>query len=72
MDRSGKIPGAEMPIEIRLDNHDGALRLGATVTATLTLKTQEPLLTIPVRRCNQRPTSTTSIKSSMAARRVGV
>lgn len=47
MDRSGKIPGAEMPIEIRLDNHDGALRLGATVTATLTLKTQEPLLTIP-------------------------
>jgi hypothetical protein len=37
----------EMPIEIRIDNRDRALQLGARVNATLSLNSQEQLPTIP-------------------------
>ena len=45
--RDIKTSDMEMPIEIRIDNRDRALQLGARVNATLSLNSQEQLPTIP-------------------------
>jgi RND family efflux transporter MFP subunit len=42
-----KKQGAEIPIEIRVDNRDRALQIGATVEATLSLAGHEQVITIP-------------------------
>jgi RND family efflux transporter MFP subunit len=47
LDGNTKKEGAEIPIEIRVDNRDRALQIGATVDATLSLAGQEQVLTIP-------------------------
>ena len=45
--RDVKTSDMEMPIEIRIDNRDRALQLGARVNATLSLNSQEQVPTIP-------------------------
>ena len=45
--RDIKTSDMEMPIEIRIDNRDRALQLGARVNATLSLNSQEQVPTIP-------------------------
>jgi RND family efflux transporter MFP subunit len=47
LDGNIKSDGAAMPIEIRVDNRDRALQIGATVDATLSLERQEQVITIP-------------------------
>jgi len=47
LDGNIKSDGAAMPIEIRVDNRDRALQIGATVDATLSLESQEQVITIP-------------------------
>ncbi len=47
LDGNIKSDGAAMPIEIRVDNRDRALQIGATVDATLSLDRQEQVITIP-------------------------
>lgn len=47
LDNIAKTGGADIEIEIRIDNRDRALRIGAAVDATLSLEGQEQVLTIP-------------------------
>jgi len=47
LDSISKTAGADIEIEIRIDNRDRALHIGAAVDATLSLEGQEQMLTIP-------------------------
>ena len=47
LDSISKTAGADIEIEIRIDNRDRALHIGAAVDATLSLEGQEQILTIP-------------------------
>jgi len=46
-DSNAKSAGADIEIEIRVDNRDRALHLGALVDATVNLEGQEQILTVP-------------------------
>ena len=47
LDSISKTAGADIEIEIRIDNRDRELHIGAAVDATLSLEGQEQMLTIP-------------------------